>query len=159
MSSDWLPVTCDLCCFAETKQPGSGLCKPGTIALFGNVVYSGLLNEHFWHLGVPLVTRLGPPGEGWASTVRAVCLLHRAGPFKTWFLSDRSPPPVSSLGLHLFTVRLEQTLYSLCPAAQPVAFPDNSQLADRRDEGNANMCPLTHPDRTPVIRTQHTGAQ
>uniref|UniRef100_A0A8C5CZH5 RNA binding protein fox-1 homolog 3 n=1 Tax=Gadus morhua TaxID=8049 RepID=A0A8C5CZH5_GADMO len=39
--------------------PGSGLCKPGTIALFGNVVYSGLLNEHFWHFGVPLVTRLG----------------------------------------------------------------------------------------------------
>ncbi|XP_078135912.1 RNA binding protein fox-1 homolog 3-like isoform X2 [Sander vitreus] len=44
--------------WAETK-PGSGLCKPGTIALFGNVVYSGLLNEHFWHFGVPLVTRLG----------------------------------------------------------------------------------------------------
>ncbi|XP_058477162.1 RNA binding protein fox-1 homolog 3 isoform X8 [Solea solea] len=44
--------------WAETK-PGIGLCKPGTIALFGNVVYSGLLNEHFWHFGVPLVTRLG----------------------------------------------------------------------------------------------------
>ncbi|XP_054860422.1 RNA binding protein fox-1 homolog 3 isoform X8 [Amphiprion ocellaris] len=44
--------------WAETK-PGSGLCKPGTIALFGNVVYSGLLNDHFWHFGVPLVTRLG----------------------------------------------------------------------------------------------------
>uniref|UniRef100_A0A3Q3GA44 RNA binding fox-1 homolog 3 n=2 Tax=Labrus TaxID=30799 RepID=A0A3Q3GA44_9LABR len=44
--------------WAETK-PGSGLCKPGTIALFGNVVYNGLLNEHFWHFGVPLVTRLG----------------------------------------------------------------------------------------------------
>ncbi|XP_067366929.1 RNA binding protein fox-1 homolog 3 isoform X8 [Channa argus] len=44
--------------WAETK-PGSSLCKPGTIALFGNVVYSGLLNEHFWHFGVPLVTRLG----------------------------------------------------------------------------------------------------
>ncbi|XP_051272788.1 RNA binding protein fox-1 homolog 3 isoform X8 [Dicentrarchus labrax] len=44
--------------WAEAK-PGSGLCKPGTIALFGNVVYSGLLNEHFWHFGVPLVTRLG----------------------------------------------------------------------------------------------------
>ncbi|KAF3691440.1 hypothetical protein EXN66_Car007115 [Channa argus] len=42
---------------AKTK-PGSSLCKPGTIALFGNVVYSGLLNEHFWHFGVPLVTRL-----------------------------------------------------------------------------------------------------
>ncbi|KAL4648129.1 hypothetical protein GN956_G8341 [Arapaima gigas] len=36
----------------ETK-PGNGLCKSGTI-----VVYSGLLNDHFWHFGVPLVTRL-----------------------------------------------------------------------------------------------------
>ncbi|XP_064179167.1 RNA binding protein fox-1 homolog 3 isoform X2 [Anguilla rostrata] len=44
--------------WAESK-PGNGLCKSGTIALFGNVVYSGLLNEHFWHFGVPLVTRLG----------------------------------------------------------------------------------------------------
>ncbi|XP_019721251.1 RNA binding protein fox-1 homolog 3 isoform X10 [Hippocampus comes] len=44
--------------WAETK-PGTGLCKPGTITLFGNVVYGGLFNEHFWHLGVPLVTRLG----------------------------------------------------------------------------------------------------
>ncbi|TSK14817.1 hypothetical protein Baya_0800 [Bagarius yarrelli] len=41
----------------ETK-PGNGLCKTGNIALFGNVVYSGLLNDHFWHFGVPLVTRL-----------------------------------------------------------------------------------------------------
>ncbi|XP_018617334.1 RNA binding protein fox-1 homolog 3 isoform X3 [Scleropages formosus] len=39
--------------WAETK-PGNGLCKSGTI-----VVYSGLLNDHFWHFGVPLVTRLG----------------------------------------------------------------------------------------------------
>ncbi|XP_029554861.1 RNA binding protein fox-1 homolog 3 isoform X2 [Salmo trutta] len=45
--------------WAETK-PGTGLCKQqGTIALFGNVVYSGLLNEHIWHFGVPVVTRLG----------------------------------------------------------------------------------------------------
>ncbi|XP_071265110.1 RNA binding protein fox-1 homolog 3-like isoform X2 [Salvelinus alpinus] len=45
--------------WTETK-PGSGLCKQhGTIALFGNVVYSGLLNEHIWHFGVPLVNRLG----------------------------------------------------------------------------------------------------
>ncbi|XP_044034249.1 RNA binding protein fox-1 homolog 3 isoform X8 [Siniperca chuatsi] len=44
--------------WSETKT-GSGLFKPGTIALFGNVVYSGLFNEHFWHFGVPLVTRLG----------------------------------------------------------------------------------------------------
>ncbi|XP_035260578.1 RNA binding protein fox-1 homolog 3 isoform X2 [Anguilla anguilla] len=44
--------------WAESK-PGNGLCKSGTIALFGNVVYSGLLNDHFWHFGVPLVTRLG----------------------------------------------------------------------------------------------------
>ncbi|XP_023678459.1 RNA binding protein fox-1 homolog 3 isoform X3 [Paramormyrops kingsleyae] len=44
--------------WAETK-PGNGLCKSGTITLFGNVVYSGLLNDHFWHFGVPLVTRLG----------------------------------------------------------------------------------------------------
>ncbi|XP_054624083.1 RNA binding protein fox-1 homolog 3 isoform X5 [Dunckerocampus dactyliophorus] len=43
----------------EETKPGSGLCKPGTITLFGNVVYSGLLNEHFWHFGVPLITRLG----------------------------------------------------------------------------------------------------
>ncbi|KAL7869357.1 hypothetical protein AOLI_G00133450 [Acnodon oligacanthus] len=43
--------------WAETK-PGNGLCKSGSIALFGNVVYSGLLNDHFWHFGVPLVTRL-----------------------------------------------------------------------------------------------------
>uniref|UniRef100_A0A8C8IIV0 RRM domain-containing protein n=1 Tax=Oncorhynchus tshawytscha TaxID=74940 RepID=A0A8C8IIV0_ONCTS len=35
------------------------LCKSGSIAVFGNVVYSGLLNEHLWHLGVPLFTRLG----------------------------------------------------------------------------------------------------
>ncbi|KAI5623379.1 RNA binding protein fox-1-like 3 isoform X2 [Silurus asotus] len=47
-----------LCAPPETK-PGNGLCKTGNIALFGNVVYSGLLNDHFWHFGVPLVTRLG----------------------------------------------------------------------------------------------------
>ncbi|KAI4822833.1 hypothetical protein KUCAC02_008358, partial [Chaenocephalus aceratus] len=34
------------------------LCKSGNIAVFGNVVYSGLLNDHLWHLGVPLFTRL-----------------------------------------------------------------------------------------------------
>ncbi|CAL8262637.1 unnamed protein product [Arctogadus glacialis] len=51
----------------ETK-PGSGLCKPGTIALFGNVVYSGLLNEHFWHFGVPLVTRLDGHSVGPSAT-------------------------------------------------------------------------------------------
>uniref|UniRef100_A0A8B9HHK3 RNA binding protein fox-1 homolog n=1 Tax=Astyanax mexicanus TaxID=7994 RepID=A0A8B9HHK3_ASTMX len=45
-------------CTPKTK-PGNGLCKSGSIALFGNVVYSGLLNDHFWHFGVPLVTRLG----------------------------------------------------------------------------------------------------
>ncbi|XP_069373648.1 RNA binding protein fox-1 homolog 3 isoform X7 [Paralichthys olivaceus] len=44
--------------WAEIK-PGSGACKPGTIALFGNVVYSGLLNDHLWHFEVPLVTGLG----------------------------------------------------------------------------------------------------
>ncbi|XP_048026869.1 RNA binding protein fox-1 homolog 3 isoform X7 [Megalobrama amblycephala] len=43
----------------EKTKPGNGLCKTGSIALFGNVVYSGLLNDHFWHFGVPLVTRLG----------------------------------------------------------------------------------------------------
>ncbi|XP_057681669.1 RNA binding protein fox-1 homolog 3 isoform X8 [Corythoichthys intestinalis] len=42
--------------WAETKL---GLCKPGTIPLFGNVLYSGLFNDHFWHFGLPLVTRLG----------------------------------------------------------------------------------------------------
>lgn len=41
--------------FVETK-PGSSLCKPGTIALFGNVVYSGLLNKHFWHPVTKLVS-------------------------------------------------------------------------------------------------------
>ncbi|ROI81908.1 hypothetical protein DPX16_22143 [Anabarilius grahami] len=44
---------------SEETKPGNGLCKTGSIALFGNVVYSGLLNDHFWHFGVPLVTRLG----------------------------------------------------------------------------------------------------
>ncbi|XP_035468411.2 RNA binding protein fox-1 homolog 3 isoform X2 [Scophthalmus maximus] len=44
--------------WAELK-PGSGPYKPGTIALFGKVVYSGLLNKHFWHFGAPFVTRLG----------------------------------------------------------------------------------------------------
>uniref|UniRef100_A0A3Q1JRS0 RNA binding protein fox-1 homolog 3 n=1 Tax=Anabas testudineus TaxID=64144 RepID=A0A3Q1JRS0_ANATE len=40
------------CIFLHTHS----LCKPGTIALFGNVVYSGLLNKHFWHpFGEPLV--------------------------------------------------------------------------------------------------------
>ncbi|KAI9515247.1 hypothetical protein NQZ68_026989 [Dissostichus eleginoides] len=34
-----------------------GTCS-GNIAVFGNVVYSGLLNDHLWHLGVPLFTRL-----------------------------------------------------------------------------------------------------
>ncbi|XP_077474421.1 RNA binding protein fox-1 homolog 3-like isoform X3 [Stigmatopora argus] len=38
---------------------GNALCKSGSIGVFGNVVYSGLLNEHLWHLGVPLFTRLG----------------------------------------------------------------------------------------------------
>ncbi|KAF3845928.1 hypothetical protein F7725_003006 [Dissostichus mawsoni] len=37
---------------------GNTLCKSGNIAVFGNVVYSGLLNDHLWHLGVPLFTRL-----------------------------------------------------------------------------------------------------
>ncbi|XP_037134823.1 RNA binding protein fox-1 homolog 3-like isoform X8 [Syngnathus acus] len=43
--------------WAETKP---GVFKPGgPVTLFGNVLYSGLFNEHFWHFGVPLVTRLG----------------------------------------------------------------------------------------------------
>ncbi|XP_029292632.1 RNA binding protein fox-1 homolog 3-like isoform X2 [Cottoperca gobio] len=37
---------------------GNTLCKSGNIAVFGNVVYGGLLNDHLWHLGVPLFTRL-----------------------------------------------------------------------------------------------------
>lgn len=44
---------------------GNTLCKSGSTAVFGNVVYSGLLNDHLWHLGVPLFTRLvspAPPG-------------------------------------------------------------------------------------------------
>ncbi|CAK6971280.1 RNA binding protein fox-1 homolog 3-like isoform X7 [Scomber scombrus] len=38
---------------------GNTLCKSGSVAVFGNVVYGGLLNDHLWHLGVPLFTRLG----------------------------------------------------------------------------------------------------
>ncbi|XP_061761663.1 RNA binding protein fox-1 homolog 3-like isoform X6 [Nerophis ophidion] len=38
---------------------GNTLCKSGSVAVFENVVYSGLLNDHLWHLGVPLFTRLG----------------------------------------------------------------------------------------------------
>ncbi|XP_028841422.1 RNA binding protein fox-1 homolog 3-like isoform X5 [Denticeps clupeoides] len=38
---------------------GNTLCKSGSIAVFGNVVYSGLLSDPLWHLGVPLFTRLG----------------------------------------------------------------------------------------------------
>ncbi|XP_028456226.1 RNA binding protein fox-1 homolog 3 isoform X1 [Perca flavescens] len=43
----------------QLKATGNTLCKSGSIAVFGNVVYSGLLNDHLWHLGVPLFTRLG----------------------------------------------------------------------------------------------------
>ncbi|KAF0033286.1 hypothetical protein F2P81_015576 [Scophthalmus maximus] len=42
----------------KAKGGGNTLCKSGSIAVFGNVVYSGLLNDHLWHLGVPLFTRL-----------------------------------------------------------------------------------------------------
>uniref|UniRef100_A0A8D3CLX1 RNA binding fox-1 homolog 3 n=1 Tax=Scophthalmus maximus TaxID=52904 RepID=A0A8D3CLX1_SCOMX len=42
-----------------SKTNRNTLCKSGSIAVFGNVVYSGLLNDHLWHLGVPLFTRLG----------------------------------------------------------------------------------------------------
>ncbi|XP_077387210.1 RNA binding protein fox-1 homolog 3-like isoform X3 [Festucalex cinctus] len=46
--------------YMETPSwAGNALCKSGSIGVFGNVVYSGLLNEHLWHLGVPLFTRLG----------------------------------------------------------------------------------------------------
>ncbi|XP_058508707.1 RNA binding protein fox-1 homolog 3-like isoform X8 [Solea solea] len=46
--------------YMETPSwAGNTLCKSGSIAVFGNVVYSGLLNDHLWHLGVPLFTRLG----------------------------------------------------------------------------------------------------
>uniref|UniRef100_A0A4W6CN11 Uncharacterized protein n=1 Tax=Lates calcarifer TaxID=8187 RepID=A0A4W6CN11_LATCA len=45
--------------YMETPSwAGNTLCKSGSIAVFGNVVYSGLLNDHLWHLGVPLFTRL-----------------------------------------------------------------------------------------------------
>lgn len=44
-------------CFLRVPA-GNTLCKSGSIAVFGNVVYSGLLNDHLWHLGVPLFTRL-----------------------------------------------------------------------------------------------------
>ncbi|XP_031174920.1 RNA binding protein fox-1 homolog 3-like isoform X2 [Sander lucioperca] len=43
----------------QLKATGNTLCKSGSVAVFGNVVYSGLLNDHLWHLGVPLFTRLG----------------------------------------------------------------------------------------------------
>ncbi|KAM8823979.1 RNA binding protein fox-1 homolog 3 isoform 2-T5 [Synchiropus picturatus] len=38
---------------------GNTLCKSGSFAVLGNVVYSGLINDHLWHLGVPIFTRLG----------------------------------------------------------------------------------------------------
>uniref|UniRef100_A0AAV2KEZ8 Uncharacterized protein n=1 Tax=Knipowitschia caucasica TaxID=637954 RepID=A0AAV2KEZ8_KNICA len=54
---------------------GNTLCKSGSIAVFGNVVYSGLLNEHLWHLGVPLFTRLVRTTATWAfySLQSAMC--------------------------------------------------------------------------------------
>lgn len=55
---------------------GNTLCKSGSIAVFGNVVYSGLLNDHLWHLGVPLFTRLvraaGPSVHTYLHFVRRV---------------------------------------------------------------------------------------
>uniref|UniRef100_A0A3Q2YQN6 RNA binding protein fox-1 homolog 3 n=1 Tax=Hippocampus comes TaxID=109280 RepID=A0A3Q2YQN6_HIPCM len=49
-------------------NPSNALCKSGSIGVFGNVVYSGLLNEHLWHLGVPLFTRLVTPSPPPATT-------------------------------------------------------------------------------------------
>lgn len=48
---------------------GNTLCKSGSIAVFGNVVYSGLLNDHLWHLGVPLFTRLVRAGGATARQI------------------------------------------------------------------------------------------
>ncbi|AWP19405.1 putative RNA binding protein fox-1 -like 3-like [Scophthalmus maximus] len=67
-ASDWYKsVTKPLIGQSESKMDDKSpnninrntLCKSGSIAVFGNVVYSGLLNDHLWHLGVPLFTRLG----------------------------------------------------------------------------------------------------
>lgn len=52
LSGEMTPACVSLC------PAGNTLCKSGSIAVFGNVVYSGLLNDHLWHLGVPLFTRL-----------------------------------------------------------------------------------------------------
>ena len=52
-------ASCPFQCLCFLCFPaGNTLCKSGNIAVFGNVVYSGLLNDHLWHLGVPLFTRL-----------------------------------------------------------------------------------------------------
>ncbi|XP_053707023.1 RNA binding protein fox-1 homolog 3-like isoform X5 [Synchiropus splendidus] len=46
--------------YMETPSwAGNTLCKSGSFAVLGNVVYSGLINDHLWHLGVPIFTRLG----------------------------------------------------------------------------------------------------
>ncbi|KAF6737334.1 hypothetical protein FQA47_016100 [Oryzias melastigma] len=59
-------------CKPGAPPAGNTLCKSGSIAVFGNVVYSGLLNDHLWHLGVPLFTRLeavwAPVGFAWCSS-------------------------------------------------------------------------------------------
>lgn len=75
LCNDFLRLNCFICVFWRCPSAascpfrwrllvflcvpaGNTLCKSGSIAVFGNVVYSGLLNDHLWHLGVPLFTRL-----------------------------------------------------------------------------------------------------
>ncbi|CAL8264685.1 unnamed protein product [Gadus morhua 'NCC'] len=58
---------------------GNTLCKTGSTSVFGNVVYTGLLNDHLWHLGVPLFTRLTPAATYYLIPEDACDWLSRAG--------------------------------------------------------------------------------
>lgn len=72
----FLSVEMTPACVSLCPPAGNTLCKSGSIAVFGNVVYSGLLNDHLWHLGVPLFTRLvraaGPCAHTYLHFVRRV---------------------------------------------------------------------------------------
>uniref|UniRef100_A0A6Q2YFL6 RNA binding protein fox-1 homolog 3 n=1 Tax=Esox lucius TaxID=8010 RepID=A0A6Q2YFL6_ESOLU len=74
---------------------------------FGNVVYSGLLNEHIWHFGVPLVTRLGnqeapAPPEAMAQPYPPA---QYAPPPQNGIPAEYAPPhpPVAEHALTLYT--------------------------------------------------------
>lgn len=72
---------------------GNTLCKSGSIAVFGNVVYSGLLNDHLWHLGVPLFTRLVRAAHLPPCCLRGFMLRHSAEPKQA---SGAESPKVSN---------------------------------------------------------------